>query len=52
MRTTGERQNGLFLSALIEIGVVLFFVALLVNVLARVMVGRFMKAVPMTGGGL
>jgi phosphate transport system permease protein len=44
--------DGLFLSALIEIGVVLFFVALLVNVLARVMVGRFMKAVPMTGGGL
>jgi len=44
--------DGLFLSSLIEIGVVLFVVALLVNVLARVMVGRFMKTVPMTGGGL
>ncbi|MCU0859663.1 MAG: phosphate ABC transporter permease subunit PstC [Thermoplasmata archaeon] len=47
----GEADD-LFLSALIEIGAVLFVVALLVNVAARLMVGRFMKAVPMTGGGL
>ena len=47
----GEAQ-GLQLSALIEIGVVLFIVALIVNVFARVAIGRFMKAVPMTGGGL
>ncbi len=47
----GEAQ-GLQLSALIEIGLVLFFVALIVNVFARLMVGRFMTAVPTTGGGL
>jgi phosphate transport system permease protein len=47
----GEADS-LFLSSLIEIGAVLFVVALLVNVAARLMVGRFMKAVPMTGGGL
>jgi phosphate transport system permease protein len=47
----GEAQ-GLQLSALIEIGVVLFIVALVVNVLARLVIGRFMKAVPTTGGGL
>jgi ABC-type phosphate transport system permease subunit len=40
------------LSALIEIGLVLFVVALLINVFARLMVGRFMKRVPATGGGL
>jgi len=44
--------DGLMLSSLIEIGVVLFIVALVVNVFARLMVGRVMKAVPMTGGGL
>jgi len=44
--------NGLLLSSLIEIGLVLFFVALIVNVIARLMVGRILKAVPMTGGGL
>ena len=47
----GEAQ-GLQLSALIEIGVVLFVIALVVNVFARLMVGRLMKAVPLTGGGL
>jgi phosphate transport system permease protein len=47
----GEAE-GLQLAALIEIGVVLFIVALLVNVFARLMVGRFMKAVPTTGAGL
>ena len=47
----GEAQ-GLQLSALIEIGLVLFVVALLINVFARLMVGRFMKRVPATGGGL
>ncbi len=47
----GEAQ-GLQLSALIEIGVVLFVVALVVNVLARLVIGRFTKAVPTTGGGL
>jgi phosphate transport system permease protein len=47
----GEAQ-GLQLSALIEIGVVLFIVALVVNVLARLVIGRFTKAVPATGGGL
>ena len=47
----GEAQD-LQLAALIEIGVVLFIVALLVNVFARLMVGRFMKAVPTTGAGL
>ena len=44
--------DGLMLSSLIEIGVVLFIVALLIIVCARLMVGRVMKAVPMTGGGL
>ncbi len=44
--------DGLMLSSLIEIGVVLFVVALVINVFARLMVGRVMKAVPMTGGGL
>jgi phosphate transport system permease protein len=47
----GEAQ-GLQLSALIEIGLVLFVAALLINVFARLMVGRFMKRVPATGGGL
>ena len=47
----GEAQ-GLQLSALIEIGVVLFIVALIVNVMARLVIGRFMKAVPTTGGGI
>lgn len=47
----GEAQ-GLQLSALIEIGLVLFIVALIVNLFARLMVGRIMKAVPTTGGGL
>ena len=47
----GEAE-GLMLSSLIEIGVVLFAVALVVNVFARLMVGRVMKTVPMTGGGL
>ena len=47
----GEAQD-LQLSALIEIGLVLFIVALVVNAFARLMVGRFMKAVPTTGGGL
>jgi len=47
----GEAE-GLQLSALIEIGIVLFIIALAVNVFARLMVGRFMKAVPTTGGGL
>jgi phosphate transport system permease protein len=44
--------SGLLLSSLIEIGLVLFFVALIVNIVARLMVGRVLKAVPMTGGGL
>lgn len=47
----GEAQ-GLQLSALIEVGLVLFIVALLINVFARLMVGRFMKRIPATGGGL
>jgi phosphate transport system permease protein len=47
----GEAQ-GIQLSALIEIGLVLFIVALIVNLFARLMVGRIMKAVPLTGGGL
>lgn len=47
----GEAE-GLQLSALIEVGIVLFVVALAVNVFARLVIGRFMKAVPMTGGGL
>ncbi len=47
-----QEAEGLMLSALIEIGVVLFFVALIVNVIARLMVGKVLKAVPMTGGGL
>ena len=47
----GEAQ-GLQLSALIEIGLVLFVIALLVNAFARIMVGRFMSRVPATGGGL
>jgi phosphate transport system permease protein len=47
----GEAQ-GLQLSALIEIGVVLFIVALIVNVLARLVIGRFTKGVSTTGGGL
>jgi phosphate transport system permease protein len=47
----GEAQ-GIQLSALIEIGLVLFIVALVVNLFARLMVGRIMKAVPTTGGGL
>jgi len=47
----GEAQ-GLQLSALIEVGIVLFIVALIVNVLARLVIGRFTKAIPATGGGL
>jgi phosphate transport system permease protein len=47
----GEAQ-GIQLSALIEIGLVLFIVALVVNLFARLMVGRIMKAGPTTGGGL
>ena len=47
----GEAQ-GIQLSALIETGLVLFIVALVVNLFARLMVGRIMKAVPTTGGGL
>jgi phosphate transport system permease protein len=47
----GEAQ-GIQLSALIEIGLVLFIVALVVNLFARLMVGRIMKAIPATGGGL
>jgi phosphate transport system permease protein len=47
----GEAQ-GLQLSALIEMGLVLFVIALLVNVFARIMVGRFMSRIPATGGGL
>ncbi len=47
----GEAQ-GLQLSALIEVGLVLFAVALAVNIFARLMVGRFMKNIPATGGGL
>lgn len=44
--------DGLMLSSLIQIGVVLFVVALVINVFARLMVGRVMKTIPMTGGGL
>lgn len=47
----GEAQ-GLQLSALIEIGVVLFIITLIVNLFARLMVGRLLKAVPQTGAGL
>ncbi len=47
----GEAQ-GLQLSALIEMGLVLFVIALIVNAFARLMVGRFMKRIPSTGGGL
>lgn len=47
-----QEAEGLMLSSLIEIGVVLFIVALIVNIIARLMVGRVLKAVPMTGGGL
>jgi len=47
----GEAQ-GLQLSALIEIGLVLFIVALLINIFARLMVGKFMRRIPSTGGGL
>ena len=47
----GEAQ-GIQLSALIEIGLLLFVVALVVNLFARLMVGRVMKAIPTTGGGL
>jgi len=47
----GEAQ-GLQLSALIEIGLVLFVVALIINVFARLIVGRFMKRIPAAGGGL
>lgn len=43
---------GLHRAALIEIGVVLFVIALLINIFARLMVGRVMKSVPTTGGGL
>ncbi|HYA22257.1 MAG TPA: phosphate ABC transporter permease subunit PstC [Thermoproteota archaeon] len=47
----GEAQ-GIQLSALIEVGLVLFVVALLVNVFARLMVGRVMKGMASSGGGL
>jgi phosphate transport system permease protein len=47
----GEADQ-LMLSALLEIGVVLFIVALLINVFARLMIGRVMKFVPSTGAGL
>lgn len=47
----GEAE-GLQLSALLEIGVVLFFIALLINIFARIMVGRGMKSVHATGAGL
>jgi phosphate transport system permease protein len=47
----GEAQ-GVQLSALIEIGLLLFIVALIVNLFARLMVGRIMKGVPTTGAGL
>lgn len=44
--------EGLQRASLIEIGVILFVIALLINIFARLMVGRVMKAVPTTGGGL
>ncbi|HEX9907641.1 MAG TPA: phosphate ABC transporter permease subunit PstC [Thermoplasmata archaeon] len=47
-----NEAEGLQFSALIEIGLVLFAVALVINVFARLMVGRFMKRIPATGGGL
>lgn len=47
----GEADR-LMLSALLEIGVVLFIVALLINVFARLMIRRVMKFVPATGAGL
>ncbi len=47
----GEADR-LMLSALLEIGVVLFIVALIINVFARLMIRRVMKFVPATGAGL
>jgi phosphate transport system permease protein len=47
----GEADK-LMLSALLEIGVVLFIVALLINVFARLMIRRVMRFVPATGAGL
>jgi len=47
----GEADE-LMLSALLEIGVVLFIVALLINIIARLMIRRVMKFVPSTGAGL
>jgi len=47
----GEAE-GLQRASLIEIGVILFAIALVVNIFARLMVGRVMKSVPTTGGGL
>jgi phosphate transport system permease protein len=47
----GEAE-GLQKASLIEIGVILFAIALIVNIFARLMVGRVMKSVPTTGGGL
>lgn len=44
--------EGLQRASLIEIGVILFAIALLINIFARLMVGRVMKTVPSTGGGL
>jgi phosphate transport system permease protein len=47
----GEADK-LMLSALLELGVVLFIVALVINVLARLTIRRVMKFVPATGAGL
>ncbi|MBN1677803.1 MAG: phosphate ABC transporter permease subunit PstC [Candidatus Thermoplasmatota archaeon] len=47
----GEAE-GLQRASLIEIGVILFVIALLVNVFARLMLGRVLKSVHTTGGGL
>jgi ABC-type phosphate transport system permease subunit len=40
------------LSVLLEIGVVLFVVALLINVFARLVIGKAMKPVQSGGAGL
>lgn len=49
---TWSDAEGVQLSALIEVGFVLFVVALLINVGARLVIRRFMKKVPSTGAGL